>query len=80
MSYISLRIAGILGSKKKKSMPERDLGYQAQNLSFTHEDTDFKIQEPSSHSLLRKALSSNQLPSDSSLVWLLSDLGFILVH
>lgn len=39
MSYISLLIAGILGSKKK-SMPERDLGYQAQNPSFTHEETE----------------------------------------
>lgn len=48
MSYIYLLIAGILGSKKKKKcMPERDLGYQAQNPSFTHEETEtLKFKSP----------------------------------
>lgn len=40
ISYISLLIARIPGSKEMQCITERDLGYQAQNPSFTPEEIE----------------------------------------
>lgn len=78
MSYISLLIAGILGSKKKVCLKEiwgiklRTLLLHMRRLRLQNLRAQFS-------QLAKEGAELKAASSDSSLVWLLSVLGFILV-